>query len=337
MRSKTLILMMVAIVCGLAASYMTSKLIDQKKEGEDEQVGYLVAKQKIEMGTLIKEPDKLFELKTVRKGDEPKNAVKTFEEIKDHRLNKQLSADYHVTADDLLDKSTDSMTSNIQKGMRGFAIKTTIDSGVAGFVLPHSRVDIIASMREKSGKTVSKTLWQNVLVMAVDTMQSRPDDKNAFVGSTVTVEVTPAMAEEMDSVVVNGGTLRLTLRGFQDEEKVTTRGANVESLSQQGSQRPEDVASKEDEPGRKPVPSFIPLIPDVPAVTVAPPPQPQPQPVVAKEEPKPASFTMTIFNGESQSKHVFQEGAPVVVEKSQPDAPAKAKPAQVPARGNGSK
>jgi hypothetical protein len=175
-----------------------------------------------------------------------------------------------------------------------------------------------------------------VLVMAVDTMQSRPDDKNAFVGSTVTVEVTPAQAEEMDSVVANGGTLRLTLRGFQDEEKVTTRGANVEALSQQGSQRPEDLIVKDDEGARKPVPAFMPVIPDVPPAVAAVAP-PTPAPAVAKEEPKPATFTMVIFNGEQQSKHVFQEGAPVVVEKSQPDAPVKAKPAPAPARGNGSK
>jgi pilus assembly protein CpaB len=322
MKSKTVILMVVAVACGLAASYMTKEILNQRKDSEDEQVEYLVAAQKIEMGTLIKEPEKLFTLKKVRKGDEPKNAVKSYDEIKDHRLNKQLSADYHVTADDLLDKAADSMTSNIPKGMRGFTIKTTADSSVGGFALAHSRVDIIANFRDDAGKTISKTLWQNVLVMAVDTMQSRPEDKNAFVGTTVTVLVTLAQAEEMDSVVSGGGTLRLTLRGFQDEDKVPTAGADLKKLANKGSAtRPEDLAKDEDNTPRKQTPAWVPIIPDVPAAPVVAATTPPPAAVVVKEEPpKPASFTLTIYNGESTSKHVFTDGAPPVVEKSHPDA-----------------
>jgi Flp pilus assembly protein CpaB len=325
MKSKTVILMVVAVACGLAASYMTKEILNQRKDSEEEQVQYLVAKQKIEMGTLIKEPEKLFDMKTVNKGSEPKNAIKSFDELRDHRLNKQLSADYHVSADDLLDKGNDSMTGNIPKGMRGFTIKTTADSSVGGFALAHSRVDIIANFRDDAGKTVSKTLWQNVLVMAVDTMQNRPDDKNAVVGSTVTVLVTLAQAEEMDSVVSSGGTLRLTLRGFQDEDKVTTSGANLRSLGGKGSSRPEDVAPKEEEnTSRKQTPAWVPIIPDVPAAPVVAVTTPAPAPVVAKEEPpKPPSFTLTIYNGESSSKHTYTAGAPVTIEKSQPDVPVK--------------
>jgi Flp pilus assembly protein CpaB len=280
------------------------------------------------MGTLVKEPEKLFVMKTVRKGDEPKNALKAFEDVKDHRLNKQLSADYHVTPDDLLDKTAGM---DLPKGMRGVAIKTTMDTAVSGFVLPHSHVDIIANLREKSGKMVSKTLWQNVLVLAVDQQQQRPDDKAAFVGATVTVEVTPVQAEELDTVVSNGGTLRLTLRGFQDEDKVTTQGASAEALIGKGATRPEDVIPPEEKETtsttRAKAPVWIPIIPDVPAtpaptVTATAPPVPAAAPVV-KEEPKKESFTLTIYNGDSASKHIFTEGAPPTVEKSQPDAPRK--------------
>ena len=61
MKPKTLILMVVAVGCGLAASYMTSKLLaDRRQEAPvEEKVDVLTAKIKVPQFTVIKEPDKL--------------------------------------------------------------------------------------------------------------------------------------------------------------------------------------------------------------------------------------------------------------------------------------
>ena len=61
MKSKTMILMVVAIGCGLAASYMTSRLLAERadsKDQEQEKVTIVVAKQNLSMGTLIKDPER---------------------------------------------------------------------------------------------------------------------------------------------------------------------------------------------------------------------------------------------------------------------------------------
>ena len=157
MKSKTLILMMVAIACGLAAAYMTSQLLGPKASNDDEQVQYLVAARKLEMGKLITEPEKDFTIKEVPKGKEPKFALVKFEDLKNHRLNKSVGLDQHVTADDLLDKEKDLFTGNLAKGMRAFTIKVNIDTAGGGFVLPQSRVDIMAVTLE-NGVAYAKTL-----------------------------------------------------------------------------------------------------------------------------------------------------------------------------------
>lgn len=53
MKSKTVILMVVAVVCGLAASYMTSRLLADRNE----KIKVLVAKRKFNRWTHVKNPD----------------------------------------------------------------------------------------------------------------------------------------------------------------------------------------------------------------------------------------------------------------------------------------
>src|SRR5437588_11946903 len=102
MKSKTMILMVVAIGCGLAASYMTSRVIAERSDAApEEKVAVLVAKQNLPMGTVIKDPERLFEEKQFIKGAEPKKAIRNYEQLKDKDHNKPLSAEQFVTREDL--------------------------------------------------------------------------------------------------------------------------------------------------------------------------------------------------------------------------------------------
>src|SRR5262249_53686539 len=144
MKSKTMILMVVAVVCGLAASYMTSRLLAERgndQPTEEEKVKVLVARQNIQAGTFIREPDKLFIEKDFIKGQEPRKAAKSFDEIKDRSLARPVAAEQWVSVDDLLRK--DQMGLQVPKGMRAMAIKVQIDTLVAGFVLPSAKVDVV--------------------------------------------------------------------------------------------------------------------------------------------------------------------------------------------------
>jgi pilus assembly protein CpaB len=299
MKSKTLILMIVAIGCGLAASYMTSRVIADRKDGEEEKVTVLVAQRNLAMGTLVKEPEKLFAEKQFTKGEEPKRAIRTYDELKDRRLNKPLSAEQFATPDDLSDRSQDGLSGMMQKGMRAEGLRVNAESIVGGFVLPHSRVDIVSVVR-RGDQVFSKIILQNVLVLAADQLSSRPDDKQAVVSSTVTVQVTPAQAEKL-TLAQELGTLKLILRSWGDEEKVTTSGATPDQVVSTG-----DTKSDDEDEGPSPkshgAPTWAPKVPDVPAG----PPTPAPAVVKAPEPPPPPrTHTMTIINGESVTKAVF--------------------------------
>ena len=74
MKPKTLILMGLAVVCGLGASYMTAQLL-AKRQPDEEKVTVLVAKRNLSVGEAIRKPEDLFDPKQFVVGQEPKEAV----------------------------------------------------------------------------------------------------------------------------------------------------------------------------------------------------------------------------------------------------------------------
>ena len=309
MKSKTLILMIVAIVCGLAASYMTSRVIADRKDSEEEKVTVLVAKQNIAMGTMIEDPAKLFEEKLFTKGEEPRKAVREFEQLKDHRLNKPLSAEQFVTPDDLTDRGQDSLSGLMRKGMRAVGLKVNVDDIAGGFVLPQTRVDIV-SVVKRGEHQFSKIILQNVLVLAVDTLSQRPDDKQAIVSNTVTVEVTPAEAERL-ALATELGRIRLILRPWGDEEKVTSKGASPRTLEQANDPKRDEILGMND-PDSNSKSLWLPKIPQllktpakdegkksaggsIQATTLV------------VEKPPVRMHTLTIYNGQSVTRATYAE------------------------------
>ena len=106
----------------------------------------------------------------------------------------------------------------IPKGKRAITIPVNVVAGVAGFVLPGSRVDIIAN---SGGQP--KTILQDMKVLAIDQTTTAEKDK-AVVVSAVTLEVDPVEAEIVVRAMRAGG-LQLTLRNPADDTRTVACGA----------------------------------------------------------------------------------------------------------------
>jgi pilus assembly protein CpaB len=322
MKPKTLILMVVAIGCGLVASYMTSRVIaDKSDKPVEEKVAVLVARQNIPMGTMIKDPEKLFEEKQFTKGEEPKKAIRSFDDLKNKLLNKPLGAEQFVTGDDLTDKEQGGLPSVMPKGWRAVAIKVDAGSSVGGFVLPHTRVDVVSVVRQNENNTYSKIILQNVLVLAVDTLAGRPEDgKQALVSNTVTLQVTPQQAETL-AMARELGTLNLILRAYGDEDKVATTGVTPKGANK-GGMDGGDEGNGLAEGGTRHASTQVGLskIPDVPKDI-----KPSPTQVAdvkpVEPPPPPKTHTLTIYNGDNVNKVIFtlnDKDVPAEVKKTVP-------------------
>ena len=98
--------------------------------------------------------------------------------------------------------------------MRAVSVRVNDVVGVAGFLLPGNRVDVVAAYRDRQD-TLSETVVQNVKVLAVD--QSASNDKNEpVVVRAVTLEVSPTDAEKL-ILAEQRGSIQLALRNPLDE------------------------------------------------------------------------------------------------------------------------
>ncbi|MGD8325924.1 MAG: Flp pilus assembly protein CpaB [Sphingomonadales bacterium] len=105
-------------------------------------------------------------------------------------------------------------------GMRAVTVPVNQTTGIAGFIFPGDRVDLILTHLVKDARNqerqASETVLYNVRVLAVD--RDTNDLNNApKVASTVTLEVTPKIAEVI-SVLRKLGDLSLSLRSLASTE-----------------------------------------------------------------------------------------------------------------------
>ncbi|MFC3309774.1 Flp pilus assembly protein CpaB [Blastomonas aquatica] len=109
-------------------------------------------------------------------------------------------------------------------GMRAVTVPVSARTGVAGFVFPGDRVDLVLtqSVEGEDGPSLktSETIIRNLRVLATDQRVNAEDAEGkteVIAFSTVTVEATPKLAEKI-AVAQTIGTLSLSLRSIADNE-----------------------------------------------------------------------------------------------------------------------
>lgn len=113
--------------------------------------------------------------------------------------------------------------------MRATAIRITDVAGVAGFVLPGDRVDVILTRNAggDANNQIAETLLQDLRVIAIDQDSNDSTDK-PVIGKTATLEVQPYDAQKL-ALAQTVGQLSLSLRSVRAQqgesftESVSTR------------------------------------------------------------------------------------------------------------------
>ena len=163
------------------------------------------------------------------------------------------------------------LQTTIPVGMRAVSIKVNEVIGVAGFVLPGTRVDLVATVGNQND-TRTRTVVSNLQVLASGTRydQQATKEGKAIPSTVVTLLATPEDAERITLASTDGKVL-LVLRNPLDTEPTKTPGVRLEALMQSPLEPPVEKTVK----GRK-------------VVVAAPPPPP---PVV------PAPYTVETIRG----------------------------------------
>jgi pilus assembly protein CpaB len=104
------------------------------------------------------------------------------------------------------------LSAMIKPGMRAISVRVDDVAGVAGFILPGNRVDILGSLADKG----SYTVLSGVNVLAID-QEASPDRNQPALVRSLTLEVSPHQAERLDQAS-HHGPLRFTLRNPADQQ-----------------------------------------------------------------------------------------------------------------------
>jgi pilus assembly protein CpaB len=126
-----------------------------------------------------------------------------------------VKGDFLLTGQVVENLGGSALAAMIQDGMRAITVGVNEVVGVAGFLLPGNRVDLLVTRRGAG----SQTLLQNLKVLAVD-QTSSPDKQGPVVVRALTLEVTPMQAEEIAQATEEGSvrfTLRNPLEGNREE------------------------------------------------------------------------------------------------------------------------
>jgi len=124
----------------------------------------------------------------------------------------------------------------IKPKSRAVAVRVDKVIGVAGFIHPGNRVDVLVTI-SGGGKDIpepiTKIVLENILVLAAgpEIQQTGKTGKGAQASpvDVITLEVTPEEAENLAHAATQGK-LQLALRNYLDNEDVLTKGAKTPEL-----------------------------------------------------------------------------------------------------------
>jgi pilus assembly protein CpaB len=122
------------------------------------------------------------------------------------------------------------LAANVEKDKRAVTVRVDDVIGVAGFLLPGNRVDVVATRKDDRTQVVtSETILNNIKVLAVD--QSAATNSNEpVVVRAVTLEVTPEEAETLLKGKA-AGSIQLALRNPLDDSDARHKPEVVKAMA----------------------------------------------------------------------------------------------------------
>lgn len=140
----------------------------------------------------------------------------------------------------------------IPTGMRAVSVRVNDVVGVAGFVLPGMRVDVLVTGRPPNfNGTITETVLQNIVVLSAGQVLQPESRGQAINTPVVTLLVTPEQAETL-TLAGNEGRIQLVLRNGSDQASPKTPGRETRELYGLRTSKP-DVPERVAAPRPRPV------------------------------------------------------------------------------------
>jgi pilus assembly protein CpaB len=239
-RYRALIFFGVAVLLGLVTSLLVFSWLQSEKNRLmaaplplSKNVQVVVSNADLIWGTKL--TPEMMQMQELPPGVLPEGHFTSLEAIKDRVLLADIKRNELLLESKLAPLGTTSggVAAVTDPNKRAMSVKVDDVIGVAGFIKPADRVDVMVTIETMQGKpelAVSKTILENVRVLAAGTqMERKGKDEEPKQVQVITLEVEAEEAEKL-ALASTQGRLRLALRNPLNSERVLTKGANVGAL-----------------------------------------------------------------------------------------------------------
>jgi len=228
--NRTLVVLTVAIAVATIASWSIYKAVERIPERQVEvaSVFTVVAARPIPIGTLLTPDDVKVVAWPAR--SQMAGALSDVKVAINRGVIAPLQENEPVTESKLAPVGVGGgLPPSIPSGMRAISIKVNEVVGVAGFVVPGTRVDLVVTVT-RAQDSMSRVVVSNVQVLSAGTkIEQGKKAGDPIPSSVVTLMVTPEDAERI-ALASNEGKIILTLRNPLDILPTDTRGVHMAGL-----------------------------------------------------------------------------------------------------------
>ena len=232
---RTVVVVVVAVLLASVASLGIYRVVSARPVSAGpavKTVDVVVAQQPLPLGTrLTKDHVKLVQWPAET---QVPGAFATVEEVVDRGLIATVEANEPLIAAKLAPLGAGAgLPPSIPPGMRAISVKVNEVVGVAGFVVPGTRVDVMVTLsnRQQDSLSMSRVVLSNVQVLTAGTRydQENAKDGKPIPSTVVTLLVSPEDGERV-ALAASEGQIMLTLRNPLDTVATMTSGTRTNAL-----------------------------------------------------------------------------------------------------------
>src|ERR1700692_1264107 len=227
MNRRLLNILLIAFVIAAGCSYIVFRLVGSRLSATPRTTHVLAAATDIKLGSVLRDAD----LTTIDiAGTLPKGVILK----KENAIGRGVISNLYLGEPILENRlaapgSGGGLAATIPQGMRATAVKVNEVVGVAGFVTPGMRVDVLITGNPPGGATTQgslvRTLLQNIEVLSAGTDIQRDAEGKPMQVQVVNLLVTPTQAEIL-SLASSETRIQLVLRNPLDTKLDKTTGTD---------------------------------------------------------------------------------------------------------------
>ncbi len=232
-RIRVFVVFVLAITAGGAFAYGTYRFVNQvpDRPATMQTRPVVVAASDLDLGAELRPEDvRIVEWPS---GSVPADAFDNAQAVIGRGVISQMVQNEPILPSKLASKEAGSgLPPIIPPGMRALSVRVDDVVGVAGYVLPGTRVDVVATVNPTQNQTdvTSKVVLTNVQVLTAGTKMERDTDGGKPIAvSVVTLLVNPVEAERL-TLASTEGKIQLALRNPLDKSAPATPGIRPAAL-----------------------------------------------------------------------------------------------------------